>query len=50
MARFAETVNIRPVDTSTGFIQESSSLLTRLENFSSKAQAVVQQKAAQKGK
>ena len=49
MARFAETVNIRPVDTSTGFIQKSSSLLTRHENFSSKAKAVDKQKAAKKG-
>jgi len=49
MARFAETVNIRKVDPSSGFIQQSNSLLSRLESFSSQATAVSSQIAAQKG-
>lgn len=35
MARFDETVNIRPVRTDLGFEQASNSLLNRLESFSS---------------
>ncbi len=49
MARFDETVNIRPVNTDTGFAQASNSLLNRLESFSQTAQTVAARKAIQKG-
>ncbi len=49
MTRFEETVNIRPVDTSTGFGAANNSLLSRLNQFSQQATGVARQKAVEKG-
>lgn len=47
--RFEETVNIRQVDTSTGFAAGSNSLLNRLNQFSNKATGLARKSAVEKG-
>lgn len=47
--RFEETVNIRQVDTSTGFAAASNSLLSRLNQFSTQATGLARKAAVQKG-
>ena len=49
MARFEETVNIRQVNTDTGFAQASNSLLNRLNTFGQQATGIARKKAAEKG-